>query len=197
MEDSGKIRQYSSGATRDTDVGKLSYVKALSPIVLQRYVQYLDAHRKQSDGSMREFDNWKNGIPEDTYLDGIGRHFVAAWLLAQGYPASDNHGPVNLQDTLCAIIFGASGWLHEILKKEKKFVCPEGWEIELNSKLGWYVYNQQYDSFLWKDLATHFQSTGYIKFQGEYHRHPTHGEAPGYWPTKEAAEAALTAYLEK
>ena len=130
-----EIRQFDSGATRDTVKGKLSYVKALSPIVLQRYVQYLDTHRKQSDGSMREFDNWKNGIPEDTYLDGLGRHFVAAWLLAQGYPASDNHGPVTLKESLCAIIFGASGWLHEILKNEKiaEFVCPEGWVIELET----------------------------------------------------------------
>lgn len=112
------IRTFDTGATRDTAKGKLSYVKALSPIVLQRYVQYLDAHRKQPDGSLRDFDNWKKGIPEETYLDGLGRHFVAAWLLAQGFPAEDNHGPVTLEDTLCAIIFGASGWLHELLKKE-------------------------------------------------------------------------------
>ena len=116
----GTIRTFDTGATRDTAVGKLSYVKALSPIVLRRYVQYLDAHRKQPDGSMRDFDNWKKGIPEETYLDGLGRHFIAVWLLAQGFPAEDNHGPVNLESTLCAIIFGASGWLHELLEKELK-----------------------------------------------------------------------------
>jgi len=114
-----EIRKFDTGATRDTADGKLSYVKALSPIVLQRYVQYLDSHRKQPDGSVRDFDNWKKGIPEEIYLDGLGRHQMAAWLLAQGYPAEDNHGPVNLKDTLCAIIFGASGWLHELLEKEK------------------------------------------------------------------------------
>lgn len=116
----GEIRTFGTGATRDTVEGKLSYVKALSPIVLQRYVQYLDAHRKQPDGSMREFDNWKSGIPEEAYLDGLGRHQMATWLLAQGYSAEDNHGPVTLQDSLCAIIFGASGWLHELLEKELK-----------------------------------------------------------------------------
>ena len=122
----GEIRQFETGATRDTVEGKLSYVKALSPIVLQRYVQYLDAHRKQPDGSLRDFDNWKKGIPEETYLDGLGRHQMAAWLLAQGYSAEDNHGPVNLEDTLCAIIFGASGWLHELLEKELKNVAGQG-----------------------------------------------------------------------
>ena len=121
-EENEGIRIFDTGATRDTTKGKLSYVKALSPIVLQRYVQYLDGHRKQPDGSMRDFDNWKKGIPEDTYLDGLGRHFIAAWLLAQGYSAEDNHGPVTLENTLCAILFGASGWLHEILKKKIKDV---------------------------------------------------------------------------
>lgn len=118
-EEDEQIRTFDTGATRDTVKGKLNYVKALSPIVLQRYVQYLDAHRKQPDGSMREFDNWKKGIPEEIYLDGLGRHFMAAWLLAQGFSAEDNHGPVTLEDTLCAIIFGASGWLHERLKGAK------------------------------------------------------------------------------
>lgn len=117
-EEDEKIRTFDTGATRDTVKGKLSYVKALSPIVLQRYVQYLDAHRKQPDGSLRNFDNWKKGIPEETYLDGLGRHFIAAWLLAQGFPAEDNHGSVMLEDTLCAIIFGSSGWLHELLKEK-------------------------------------------------------------------------------
>jgi len=115
-----KIRQFETGATRDTNIGKPSYVKGLSPIVLQRYVKYLGEHRIQPDGNLRDFDNWKLGIDEDTYLDGLGRHFLAAWLLHDGFSASDNHGPVTLEDSLCAIIFGASGWLHEILKKEEQ-----------------------------------------------------------------------------
>lgn len=115
-DEKSEIRKFNTGATRDTVEGKLSYVRALSPIVLQRYVQYLDAHRKQPDGSLREFDNWKQGIPTDVYLDGLGRHFLAVWLLAQGFPAKDNHGSVTLENSLCALIFGSSGWLHEILK---------------------------------------------------------------------------------
>lgn len=116
------IRTFDSGAARDTVQGKLDYVKALSPIVLQRYVQYLDTHRLQSDGGIRDFDNWKKGMPIDTYLSGLGRHFVTTWLLAQGFPAKDNHGPVTLEDSLAAIIFNASGWLHELLKI--KFSAP-------------------------------------------------------------------------
>lgn len=113
---SNEMRTFSSGSTRDTDVGKLNYVKALSPIVLQRYVEYLGKHRVQSDGNLRDWNNWKNGIDKQAYMDGLGRHFVALWLLHDGFPASDNHGPVTLEDCLCAIIFNASGYLHEELK---------------------------------------------------------------------------------
>ena len=110
------IRKFDTGATRDTEAGKLDYIKALSPIVLQRYVQYLDKHRLQSDGSLRDWDNWKQGIPPEVYLSSRMRHEIAIWLLFEGYPAFDNHGPVNIEDALCAIIFNAQGQLHEILK---------------------------------------------------------------------------------
>lgn len=113
-----EIRTFPSGATRDTADNKLDYVKALSPIVLRRYVQYLDKHREQSDGSYRDFDNWKKGIDQDTYHSSGGRHFFDAWLLAEGYATVDNHGPVEIEDVLCAQLFNIMGKLHEILKKK-------------------------------------------------------------------------------
>ena len=115
------MRKFKTGATRDEVEGKLSYVKGLSPIVLKRYLQYLDAHRTQADGQKRDFDNWKLGIDQETYLDGLGRHFWDVWLLCSGYPTEDNHGPVELEGALCAVMFNSMGMLHEILKnKEKK-----------------------------------------------------------------------------
>jgi len=113
-----KIRQFESGATRDTDVGKLNYIRALSPIVLQYYVEYLGGHRTQPDGSMRDWDNWKRGMDKQIYLEGQDRHHRAVWLLSQGFPASDNHGQVTMKDSLCGVIFNAMGMLHEILKEE-------------------------------------------------------------------------------
>jgi len=112
-----KMRAFDTGATRDTSTGKLSYVKGLSPIVLKCYLQYLDKHRVQSDGNLREFDNWKSGIPQEVYLDSLGRHFISVWLLAQGFTDEDNYGPVTMKEALCALIFNASGYLHELLVK--------------------------------------------------------------------------------
>lgn len=114
-----EIRKFESGATRDTAEGKLDYVKALCPLVLKRYVQYLDKHRKMPDGSMRDFDNWKQGIDEAVYHSSSGRHFFDTWLLTEGFTAEDNHGPVELEDALCAQLFNIMGRLHEILVEKE------------------------------------------------------------------------------
>lgn len=114
-----EIREFDSGATRDTAEGKLSYVKALSPIVLQKYVEYLDKHRLQPNGKTREFDNWKKGIDKDIYMDSLGRHFMSAWLLHDGFRSKDNHGEVTLEDSLCGIVFNAIGYLYEILRNKR------------------------------------------------------------------------------
>ena len=111
-----EIRTFDTGATRDTDVSKPNYIKALCPLVLRRYVTYLDKHRLQPDGSVRDFDNWKQGIPKQVYMEGLGRHEMAAWLIHAGFTAYDNHGPVEIEDALCGVVFNAMGYLHEILK---------------------------------------------------------------------------------
>ena len=195
--DNGKpqIRIFDTGATRDTTEGKLDYVKALCPLVLRRYVQYLDKHRLQSDGSMRDFNNWKKGIPRETYHSSKGRHFFADWLLEEGYKVSDNHGPIDEEDALCGELFNTMGKLREILKakltSKKQFVCSTEWVITKVSGAGWYVSPERGCSYyyLHKDFRLHKNSVGWNQ-----HRY---GKAPGYWPTEEAAKDALKQYLEK
>lgn len=114
------IRKFDSGATRDTKQGKLNYVKALSAAVLKRYVEYLDKHRVQPDGSLRDWDNWKKGIPQEEYAESLDRHNQAMKLLDEHQDVYDNHGLVTMEDTLCAIMFNAMGRLFEILTRGEK-----------------------------------------------------------------------------
>src|SRR3990167_4084265 len=55
-----QIRTFNSGATRDTLEGKLEFARFMSPIVLKRFSEYMNLHRKQTDGNLREPDNWMN-----------------------------------------------------------------------------------------------------------------------------------------
>lgn len=126
MVEKKQIHQFESGATRSVETDRPCYRKALSPIVLQYYVAYINKHRKQADGSMRDWDNWKSGIPKDRSLEGLGRHDMSVWLLMQGFPAYDNNGPVTLKDSLCGIIFNSTSLLHEILKEEMEQKKAEG-----------------------------------------------------------------------
>jgi hypothetical protein len=106
------MREFESGATRDDAEGKLSYFKALSPLVLQRYVQYLGKHRRQADGKLRDWDNWKKGIPLDAYMDSLLRHTVDLWL-------SRDHTELDaeeIEDLVCAVLFNAQGMLFEMLE---------------------------------------------------------------------------------
>ena len=100
------MRKFDTGATSDSDSEKLDFEGFLSPIVLERYAQYMHKHRKQADGSLRDSDNWQKGIPKDVYMKSMWRHFFAVWK-------SHRSGSVS-KDDLCALLFNVMGYLHEL-----------------------------------------------------------------------------------
>ena len=111
------IRNFEGGATRDTDKDKLNYIKALSPIVLQRYVEYLGKHRVQSDGNLRDWDNWKKMFGEkhfDVCMASMLRHVMDVWLQHDGYK-----GQQSIEDSLCGILFNVQAYLFKILEDKK------------------------------------------------------------------------------
>jgi len=119
-----KIRQFDSGAYRDSDDNKLDFEACFSPLVLQRYAEYIRSKRKVpiwKDNGVRPDDNWQKGISRDSYIKSKARHFISTWLIHRGFPAFDNKGnKVNLEETLCAELFNTMGYLFEILKKQSK-----------------------------------------------------------------------------
>lgn len=110
----GKIRKFKTGATRDTNEGKYDYEGFLSPLVIQRFAEYMNKHRKQSDGSLRDSDNWQKGIPKDAYIKSAWRHFHDWWMEHRGYKSREG-----TEEALCALLFNVQGYLHEYLKEKK------------------------------------------------------------------------------
>ena len=111
-----QIRKYESGATRDTDEGKLKYEGFISPLVEKRFAEYMHMHRKQPDGTLRAADNWQRGIPLADYADSLVRHVQDFRLHVDGF-AGEAVSP-NIEDVLCAIRFNVDGFLFELLKKK-------------------------------------------------------------------------------
>ena len=112
------MRKFESGATRDDDADKIDYEGLLSPLVLERFGQYMTQHRKQADGKLRDSDNWQKGIPKSAYIKSMFRHFVEIWTIHRGYKNESG-----LEDALCALFFNVQGYLHEYLKE--KLDTPE------------------------------------------------------------------------
>lgn len=108
----GTIRQFETGATRDAEEGKLDFEGFLSPLVIQRFGEYMNKHRHQSDGALRASDNWQKGIPLDAYMKSGWRHFFDWWKEHRGIPSREG-----LEDALCGLLFNVMGYLHELLKK--------------------------------------------------------------------------------
>lgn len=129
------MRTFDTGATRDDDTNKIDYEGFLSPLVLERYGEYMNSHRIQADGKLRDSDNWQKGISLTAYIKSLWRHFFDLWKIYRGvncpiYDKKDGH-LILADEALCAVIFNASGYLHELLKRKEKIeLVQKLWEAE-------------------------------------------------------------------
>lgn len=106
------MRKFKSGATRDTEEDKNDYEGFLSPLVIEAFGKYMSKHRKQSDGKLRDSDNWQKGIPKDVYIKSAFRHFIDWWKEHRKIKSRDG-----IIDALCGVLFNTQGYLFEILKE--------------------------------------------------------------------------------
>lgn len=102
------VRTFASGATRDTDQDKLDFDGFLSPHALRAFGQYMHRHRQQSDGQLRDSDNWQKGIPREQLRKSAFRHFLAWWEL--------HRAGRDCTEEACALLFNLMADLHESLK---------------------------------------------------------------------------------
>lgn len=114
------MREFETGATRDSSKGKLDYEGFLSPIVLERFAQYMHKHTIQADGELRSSDNWKKGMPAVEYMKSKVRHGIKTWKLWRqevNYGTDHLENISALEESLCAELFNTMGLLFEILKE--------------------------------------------------------------------------------
>ena len=124
-KDDGVLRSFGTGATRDTSEGKLDFEGFLSPFVLRQFARYMNMNRLQSDGALRDSDNWQKGIPMTAYMKSLYRHFEEMWYTYRLMEMMSEH-PVTMPreeqiefiGAICGAMFNVMGYLHEWLKLE-------------------------------------------------------------------------------
>jgi len=112
-------REWESGAYRDTNEEKLDYEAFYNPLVVREFARYMHKHRKQSDGNLRDGDNWQGlfGSPEEhraVCMKSLWRHFHDLWMFHRGYA-----GRETIKEALCAILFNIQAYLFSILVEEE------------------------------------------------------------------------------
>jgi hypothetical protein len=81
----------------------------LSLLVIEAFGRYMHENRRMADGSMRASDNWQKGIPAESYMKSMWRHFLDVWTGHRGCRDVDK------EEALCALLFNVQGYLHEHL----------------------------------------------------------------------------------
>lgn len=114
------MREFDTGATRDTEETKIDYEGFLSPLVIEAYGRYMDRHRRTPRG-LRDSDNWQKGIPLNEYMKSGFRHFHEWWSMHRKWKPDNIE---NAEEFICALLFNASGYLHERLVAERKLDMP-------------------------------------------------------------------------
>ena len=111
-----KIRKFAGGATRDAASDKLDFEGFFSPLALEVYAKYMHKHRMQSDGNLRDSDNWQSGFGLSVVLKSAWRHLFDWWKIHRGLKAIDIRSgkAVTARDAVCGVIFNAFCYLHEM-----------------------------------------------------------------------------------
>lgn len=121
-KDDGILRGFDTGATRDTAEGKLAYNGFYSPFVMRQFARFMNMNRLQSDGKLRDANNWQKGIPMDVYRESLSRHYQEFWVEVEkrdsmGDVPNPRGSDVDLMAAACGMMFNIQGYVLEWLKK--------------------------------------------------------------------------------
>lgn len=114
------FRVFDTGASRDTDKGKIDIDAVFPPELMESQAQYMLEHSTMPDGSTRSQSNWQKGMPIDTaYIKSLSRHFNDFRKVMRGHTVIDKKtgNPWTLEKLANAIVFNSNGILFEVLCK--------------------------------------------------------------------------------
>jgi len=84
---------------------------------LREYAKYMNKHRIQSDGKLRDSDNWQKGFGKDHYkvcVKSLLRHVMDLWLEERGFASRDG-----IEDALMGIMFNVMAYADKYYKGDR------------------------------------------------------------------------------
>lgn len=125
-------REFKSGANRNSDEGKLDYEGFISPVVEWAFAQYMHKHRLLEDGTLRDSDNWQNGIPVNELMKSGHRHWQDIRMKHRGFTPTDNGKEVGRLEALLGMKFNIDAMIYNEVKDKndvdrnfvKEVYCP-------------------------------------------------------------------------
>lgn len=106
-----KITKFSSGAIRDTQIGKTDFTETISWQAFGRYADYMT-----SKASKYGKGNFLKGIPIESYERSMLRHVHKYMVNKQGGSLEPN------EDHLAAIVFNVFGIMLEEMRLKKSII---------------------------------------------------------------------------
>lgn len=190
MEDSGKRQVFDTGAVRDSD-------DKSRPDLISPYAQMRKGEWLRQGAEKYEERNWEKGMKFGRCIASIFRHllqYMMGWTNEDHLAAIAVNAEFLMHYEKMIALGKLPASLNDLPMYEKKFVVPDRWDIIYNDPngdciCGWYIKKKSTGELLHKDNLLYGGWTGWNNHK--------YGEAPGYWPTKQEAEVALAAYLEK
>jgi hypothetical protein len=103
------MREFETGAVRDSEDGKEDYIETISWTAFRRYAEYMTGKKSKYGAG-----NFKKGIPIESYEKSLVRHVQK--YLANKYENGDFEKE---EDHLSAILFNVFGIIHEEEKAQR------------------------------------------------------------------------------
>ena len=117
------VREFATGATRDTADNKPDIEGYIRPEVLVAFCEYMEHHQHLADQSVRASDNWQAGFGEPgdwpghraVCMKSLLRHVLDLWLFHRGGKGRDT-----IEEALGGAMFNIMAFWYGIIKQKEQ-----------------------------------------------------------------------------
>lgn len=113
---------FETGAMRDLSEDKLDFEGCLTPELLTAYAEYMRTTGRMANGTLRNTNNWKKGMPIGGYMKSLWRHMVALHAAYLSDATQDEYGGEGEFEAAMAMMFNIQGFVFERIRENPEWL---------------------------------------------------------------------------